>query len=201
MEKLSTVLNMSVDIIKGRITILNGIAPEVIQMLSDYHVPKATFYVLKKMKPMRQIECSGLMINVDNFTKNFSLSLLNSTPPNLLAGDKTSLVSNSSGRRKMLDRLERELAQVNIETQKLQETYGVNTLKLVIIKSHIASLLDNARVMRWFLNHKPDLLAELNKIASINSLDEEADKGSTAPHTTYRKDDSGNRSDDEERVR
>jgi len=87
----------------------------------------------------------------------------------------------------MLDRLERELAQVHIETRKLQETYGVNTLKLVILKSHIARLLDNARVMRWFLNHKPELLAELNKIAKINSLDEEAGKDLTAKLSAMKK--------------
>jgi len=174
-EKLSSVLNMSVDIIKGKVTILNGIDPEVVHMLAEHHVPKSTFYVLKKMKPLRQIECASLMVNVENFTKNFALSLLSSTVPSLLNSDKAS-VNNSSGRRRMLDRLEKEMAQIHVETQKLRETYGVNTLKLVIIKSHIASLLNNVKILQWFIRHKPELLAELNKIANINSLEEEAEK-------------------------
>lgn len=172
-EKLSLALNISVDAIKGKIRVLNGISPEVIHIFSNHHVPKATFHVLKQMKPMRQIECSKLMINVENFSRNFALSLLHNTPPNLLAGKSTNLETDTAGRRKMLDRLEREMAQVHVDTQKLKETYGVNTLKLVIIKSHITSLLDNPKILQWLLKNKPELLTELNKISSINSLDDE----------------------------
>lgn len=172
-EKLSVVLNLSVDVLKGKITVLNGIAPEVISALANHHVPKATFQILKKMKTMRQIECSQLMINVENFTKNFALSLLNSTQPNLLTENKASSETDKAGRRKMLDRLEKEMAQIHMDTQKLKENYGVNTLKLVIIKSHISSLLDNSKVLQWLLKNKPEFLTELNKIASINSLNDE----------------------------
>lgn len=171
-EKLSLALNMSVDAIKGKIRVLNGISPEVINIFSNHHVPKATFHILKQMKPMRQIECSVLMINVENFSRNFALSLLHNTPPNLLIGKPENLETDTAGRRKMLDRLEREMAQVHVDTQKLKETYGVNTLKLVIVKTHITSLLNNPKILQWLLKHKPEFLTELNKISSINSLED-----------------------------
>ena len=171
-EKLSLALNMSADAIRGKIRILNGISPEVINLFSNHYVPKATFHVLKQMKPMRQIECSRLMINVENFSRNFALSLLHNTPTNLLIGKSEVLETDTAGRRKMLDRLEREMAQVHVDTQKLKETYGVNTLKLVIIKSHITNILDNSKILQWLLKNKPELLTELNKISSINSLED-----------------------------
>lgn len=171
-EKLSLALNMSVDVLKGKIRVLNGISPEVIHLFSNHHVPKATFHVLKQMKPMRQIECSRLMINVENFSRNFALSLLHSTPPNLLTRKSEILENDTAGRRKMLDRLEREMAQVHVDTQKIKETYGVNTLKLVIIKSHIINLLNNPKILQWLLKNKPEFLTELNKISSINSLED-----------------------------
>ncbi len=171
-EKLSLALNMSVDAIRGKIRVLNGISPEVIHIFSNHHVPKATFHILKQMKPMRQIECSALMINVENFSRNFALSLLHNTPPSLLIGKPENVETNTVGRRQMLDRLEREMAQVHVDTQKLKETYGVNTLKLVIVKTHITSLLDNPKILQWLLKHKPEFLTELNKISSINSLED-----------------------------
>ncbi|OUF33256.1 hypothetical protein AZZ63_000314 [Enterobacter hormaechei] len=64
------------------------------------------------------------------------------------------------------------MAQIHVDTQKLKETYGVNILKLVIVKTHITSLLDNPKILQWLLKHKPDFLTELNKISNINSLDD-----------------------------
>lgn len=171
-EKLSLALNISVDAIRGKIRVLNGISPEVIHTFANHHVPKATFYILKKMKPMRQIECSKLMMNVENFSSNFALSLLHNTPPNLLMRRAGNSDTDTAGRRKMLDRLEREMAQIHVDTQKLKETYGVNILKLVIVKTHITSLLDNPKILQWLLKHKQDFLTELNKISNINSLDD-----------------------------
>lgn len=49
---------------------MNGIDPSVIAKLSDKPIPKATFDVLRKMKPIRQIEAVGTMINFDNYSKN-----------------------------------------------------------------------------------------------------------------------------------
>ncbi|SPZ65469.1 Uncharacterised protein [Serratia quinivorans] len=62
------------------------------------------------------------------------------------------------------------MAQVHIETEKIKEIYGANTLKLVIVKSHIKNLLDNPKILHWLLDNKPDLLTELRKISSVNSL-------------------------------
>ncbi|HAV1709707.1 TPA: ParB N-terminal domain-containing protein, partial [Enterobacter hormaechei subsp. steigerwaltii] len=53
MEKLSAALGISIESIKDKANVMNGIDPSVISKLSDKPIPKATFDVLRKMKPVR----------------------------------------------------------------------------------------------------------------------------------------------------
>jgi len=167
-EKLSEALGISIDNLKGKVKILDGIEPEVVNLLSNQNVPKATFFNLKKMKKIRQIECANIMNNMENYSKKFSLSLLHNTQPNLLVNGQHE--PDKEGHRKTIDRLEREMAQVHIESEKLKDSYGENTLRLVIIKSHIQKILENTKVLHWLLDNKNELLVELKKISNINSL-------------------------------
>ncbi|CNH56515.1 RepB plasmid partitioning protein [Yersinia frederiksenii] len=167
-EKLGEALGISIDNLKGKVKLLDGIDPEVINLLSNQNVPKSTFEVLRKMKKIRQIECACIMNNMDNYSKKFSLSLLHNTQPNLLLNGQQE--HDKEGHRKTIDRLEREMAQVHIESEKLKDSYGENTLRLVIIKSHIQKILDNTKILHWLLDNKNELLIELRKISNINSL-------------------------------
>lgn len=171
-EKLSIALDMSIESLRGKITILEGIDTEVVNMFANLAVPKGTFYVLKKMKPMAQIENANLMIQLDNFSRKFALSLLHNTPPNLLVNGGKNIQIEREGHRQAIQRLEKELAQFHVETEKLKDTYGVNSLKLVIIKSHIEKLLNNPRILHWLLDNKSDHLTELKKISNIRALDD-----------------------------
>ncbi|MBU9834264.1 ParB N-terminal domain-containing protein [Rahnella sp. L72c] len=167
-EKLSEALGISIDILKGKINLLDGIDPEAVNLLANQNVPKATFYALRKMKNIRQIECACIMNNMENYSEKFSLSLLHNTQPNLLVDGQQG--NDKEGHRKTIDRLEREMAQVHIESEKLKESYGENTLRLVIMKSHIQKLLENTKILHWLLDNKNELLVELKKITNINSL-------------------------------
>jgi hypothetical protein len=60
-EKLATALNLDIKGIKRRRVMLIGICPEVVELLKDKSVNSRTFEVLRKMKPMRQIEAAELM--------------------------------------------------------------------------------------------------------------------------------------------
>lgn len=169
-ELLSSSLNVSVESLKGKISILNGINPKVIEILNDKNVPKATFQALKKMVPLRQLECANLMIKFDNFSKNFSHSLLQSSPKETLVETLSKTPASKEGHKKIIERLEKEMAHVHVDADKLKETYGSNSLKLTIIISHIKTLLENQILFRWMHKKKPDLLNELIKISEINSL-------------------------------
>ncbi|EHU6523152.1 ParB N-terminal domain-containing protein [Salmonella enterica] len=171
MEKLSAALGISIESIKDKANVMNGIDPSVIPKLSDKPIPKATLDVLRKMKPVRQIEAVGTMINFDNYSRKFAMSILDATPASLIV-NKGKNVSYKRDIRKNIFRLEQEMATTSEETKKLQNEYGSNMLKFVIIQSYINKLLGNPKVLHWFLENEIDYLNELKRISSINSLDE-----------------------------
>ena len=65
-EKLAEALNVDIEHIKRRRALLNGVCPEVIELLKDKSVNPIAFEVLRKMKPMRQIDAAELMLSAGN---------------------------------------------------------------------------------------------------------------------------------------
>lgn len=169
-ETLSEALNISMESLKNKITILDNISPKVISLLSNQNIPKTTFYILKKMKEIRQIECAHLMLSLENFSVKLASSLLHKTESALLVLGRKEKAQQKEGHRKVIDRLEKELAQVHIENEKIKEIYAVNSIRLVIIKSNIKKLLDNPKVLHWLIDNKSDFLSELKLISNIENI-------------------------------
>ncbi|WIV87976.1 plasmid partitioning protein RepB C-terminal domain-containing protein [Proteus appendicitidis] len=169
-ETLSEALNISMESLKNKITILDNISPKVISLLSNQNIPKTTFYILKKMKEIRQIECAHLMLSLENFSVKLASSLLHKTESALLVLGRKEKAQQKEGHRKVIDRLEKELAQVHIENEKIKEIYAVNSIRLVIIKSNIKKLLDNPKVLHWLIDNKSDFLSELKLISNIKNI-------------------------------
>lgn len=168
-DMLISILGISRSTLTARFRLLDGVCEEVIALLAEKQVPRSFFHVLKKMKPSRQIDAVNIMLSLNNLTRKFALSLLHATPENQLVDDKK-LDIDKRDHKANLERLEREMAAVQIETEKLSEDYAANTLKLVIIKGHIGKLLNNARVLHWLMDHNQDFLLQLRKISEIHSL-------------------------------
>jgi hypothetical protein len=122
------------------------------------------------MKPSRQIDVAQAMIDLRNYSVKFSLVMLHATPAELLAEDAQSRrqVNTSSEAR---HRLEREMAAVQLNAKRLEETYGPNCLQLVVVKAYIRSLLENAKIVGWLARNRGDYLRELQLIAEIEVLD------------------------------
>ncbi|BCQ35959.1 hypothetical protein ERHA55_37150 [Erwinia rhapontici] len=169
-DMLCSALNISSDSLKSNLSVLKGICPEVIELFNDREIPKNTFMILKRMIPFRQIECANIMIKFDNYSKIFAQSLYHSSSPELLNDKGKPNIDERSGNRKAIERLEKEMAQVHFDTQKIKENYGSNSLKLTIVISHIKKILENPKVFHWLLRNKQDYLSELTKISDIDKL-------------------------------
>lgn len=57
-------------------TLLEGICPEVVDLLKEKHVATHTFTELRKMGPWRRIEAAELMIAMNNDTVSYARNLL-----------------------------------------------------------------------------------------------------------------------------
>lgn len=83
-EMLCTALNISVESLKSNLSVLKGICPEVIELFNDKDILLNTFRTLKKMVPLRQIECANLMVKFENYSTLFSESLYHSSSSEFL---------------------------------------------------------------------------------------------------------------------
>ncbi len=81
---MAKALNLDIKTLRHKKTLLNGICPEAVDLLKDKHVPEHTFFILRKMNPMRQIEAAELMVAMNRFTTNYARSLLAATPQSQL---------------------------------------------------------------------------------------------------------------------
>jgi ParB-like chromosome segregation protein Spo0J len=78
-EKLARALNVDIKRIKTKRTLLDGVCPEVAEMLKDKSVDTDVLTLLRKMKPLRQIEAVELMSAMNNFTARYAQALLAAT--------------------------------------------------------------------------------------------------------------------------
>jgi len=83
-ERLATALNIDIRAIRTKMNLLNGICPEVIELLKNREISPNIFPLLRKMKPLRQIECAELMLSLNNITVPYAKALLMTTEPSML---------------------------------------------------------------------------------------------------------------------
>lgn len=168
-EKIAEALDMELGTIRRRSKLLDGICQEAIEQLADKPCPRAVFDILKRMKPMRQMEAAELMIGQRNYMTPFIKAILAATPDDQLVktrrGGKEPDVS-----REQIARLERELEAAQSRTQYAEDSYGEDNLQLTIARSYLTKLLKKARIVRWLQANEPEYLAEFQEVTEIASL-------------------------------
>ena len=75
-ERIASALDVSLDSIRMKRDMLNGICPEAVQLLLDKSVSPQVFSILRKMKAIRQIEAAEHMVAGGTFTIPFAKALL-----------------------------------------------------------------------------------------------------------------------------
>ena len=129
------------------------------------------------MKPPRQIECTTLMIAMNDFTVRYARALLETTPSDQLVNpEKTKETKRLSSEKRK--RMEEELVKLEREYKLIKDERGQKNLVLQFSKNYLVRLLENNKVSRYLSQHHPDILEELQKIADIKSL------GNSEPQAT-----------------
>src|SRR5437016_4791185 len=83
-ERIAKALNMDIASIRQKRDLLDGICKEAAEFLKTKQLAPNVFTVLKKMKPMRQIEVAELLVTANNFSVPYTKALLAATPPDML---------------------------------------------------------------------------------------------------------------------
>ena len=165
-ERIAKTLNVDLKTIRQKVRLLDGICPEVVEILKDKHVPINTFRILKKMATLRQIEAAELMVAMNKYALSYAESLLAATPQAQLAeSHKPKALRGLTEDQMAL--MERESANLDREFKIAEQSYGTDHLDLVLASGYLAKLLNNARVVRYLAQHQPEILAEFQRIAEI----------------------------------
>lgn len=148
---------------------LDGICPEVVEILKTRRVTADAFAVLKKMKPFRQIEAAEHMTAAGNYSVKFAKALLAVTRPEFLSEPllPKQLEASSKGARVML---EQETESLVRDLKAVEDSYGTDILALTVICGYIERLLGSVRIERHLSKHQPDVLNTLrSSVAEIRA--------------------------------
>ena len=166
-ERIAKSLNVDVAHIKRKRRLLEGICPEVADLLKDKHVSINTFWQLKKLGSLRQLEAAELMVAMNKYTIGYAKSLVAATPQAQLARpDRPKVIRGLSSNQLAL--MERELANLEREFKMAEDAYGINHLDLVVAKGYLAKLLGNTKVLRYLSQYHQEILEEIRKIADLD---------------------------------
>ena len=157
-ERIAAALDVSLESIRVRRDLLNGICSEVVQILINKQVSPQVFTILRKMKPLRQIEAAEHMVAGGTYTIPFAKALLAVTKPEMLeemAASSKRLQATSDAARSML---EEENEFILRDLKSVEESYGTDVLTLTVSYGYIDRLLKNAKVERYLARHHADIL-------------------------------------------
>ena len=169
-QRLAIALDIDVNTINKKMTLLDGLCTEVVDLLKAQTFSAEVARVLAKMKPIRQAECVELMISANTVTVSYAQAMLMATPPALLVDEKKATKQPGVTQEQMA-KMEREMGNLQGQYKLVEQTYGQDVLNLVLAKGYLTKLLANKPVVRYLKQKQPELLTEFEAIVQAASLD------------------------------
>ncbi len=169
-ERLARALSVDVSQIMKKVSLLDGICPEAVELLKERQFSPEVARAIRKMKPTRQVECVELMAAANNITVAYAEALLVATPAaRLTSGKKPKKLTGVSP--EQMSRMEREMGNLQEQYKLVEQTYGQDVLNLVLARGYLAKLLENDSLVKYLSQRQPDLIREFEAILEITSLD------------------------------
>lgn len=169
-ERLAKALNMNIQLVQRRRTMLNGICSDVVELFNDKPVNHVIFEILRKMKPARQITAANLMISAGNYTVGYAKAILAGTKPrDLVKPDQPKKVGGLTS--EQMTRMEHEMEALQRDFKAIEASYGDDMLHLVVASGYLSRLVGNRAIGRYLRQYHNELLEEFRAIIAAASLD------------------------------
>lgn len=168
-ERIAQALNVNVERIRERERLLDGIAPEAVELLKDRMVSRGVFSILRKMKPLRQIEAAEIMISAGRLNVPYAKMILAASRPELLVETKKprQLAANPED----IARMERQMEKLYQDYKLVEDTLGETLLVLVVAKGFVSRLLRNTSIAGYLNRYHEDLVGELATVMEAIGTD------------------------------
>lgn len=164
---LAEMMKVDISTIRRKVRLLDGIAPEVAEMLKDKRCPISSFQILRKMKPARQLQVAALMVSMNSYSSGFVQTMLDATKPaDLLVQPKPKGKGLSP---EQVERMQTEMTDLQSRIREIETSYGAENLKLVLASGYIASLIENPHIRRFLDQRHKEIFTEFRRIAEQRS--------------------------------
>ena len=167
---IAAALGIDVKAVQRRSKMLDGIAPEAVDILKDRPVNPQVFDTLRRMKPERQFATAELMASMNNFTATYAKAILAATRQEDLARpERPKKVKGVTP--EQMARMERELESLNKDFRAVEATFGDDVLHLVLASRYIERLIANEAIVAYLQEKQSEILAEFRNIVAAGTLD------------------------------
>jgi hypothetical protein len=167
-EAIAKALAVNIRTIRRKRDLLVGICKDAIELLKDRRIAPNAFSILRKMKPVRQVEVVQLMIASNRYSATFANALLAGTRADmLLEPEKVQSTKSCSADQKI--GMERETDALLRDLKRVETSYGTDVLALSVSCRYVGRMLANEKVRNYIEGRFPDILRELEAvIASVD---------------------------------
>jgi hypothetical protein len=169
-ERIAKVLRVNVTSIRQKRDLLNGICKEAVEILKDRHVSLGVFSLLRKMKPMRQIEVAELLTATSNYSAPYARSLYAATKSDMRV-DPSKDKATERLTPEQIAKMEKEMEGLQQDLKQIEESHGNQVLNLVLARGYVMKLLANSRVTRYMNQRHADIFRELQSISEATSME------------------------------
>lgn len=167
---IASALGFDEKLVLRRRNLLDGIAPEAVEILKDKAVNQQVFDILRKLKPHAQYSAAEMMASMNNFTASYARAVLAATPQSDLAKpEKPKRIAGITA--EQMARMERELEGLNKNFRAMEATFGDDVLQLVLSSRYLKRLMDNANIRGYLDSYHPDIAGEFSAIVAATTLD------------------------------
>jgi hypothetical protein len=168
-ERIAAALDMPLKVVRGLITLLDGINDEAAHLLRDKNISPKAIRLLKKVTGLRQIEIAEFMVDANNYAAGYAEALILGTPKNQLVNpaepkEKTGLSSEE------VARMEQEMESLEKDFKAVEAAYTENMMNLTLARTYIKNLLKNAKVVRFLSNNHAEFLSEFEAIVAAETV-------------------------------
>ncbi len=145
---------------------------EAITLLQDKQFTPDVTRILRNMKAARQVEAVELMIASNTITVAHAEALLKATPPEQRTDVKPAEREKKTAPIEQIEKLEKEMSQVQEKYQEAESSYGSDLLNLVVAKGYLTKLLANGAVKSYIGRHEPEIRTHLELVVNTVSMEE-----------------------------
>jgi len=168
-ERIASALDMPLNVVRGLIELLDGIADGAANLLKDKNISEKGIRLLKKVKPLRQMEIAELLVSTNNYSIGYIESLIVTTSDEQRVNPaepkkKTGLSAEE------LANLKREMETLEKDFKAVKTNFTENMMCLTCARGYIKKLLNNAKVVRFLNAHFSDIVSGFENIVAAEKV-------------------------------